>query len=257
MEYLQGEKFKTIADNQKIFYCHTHDVDDFFINRAPKTDFILISHNSDGGIFETKQRWCDANFSLAPSNLIKWFGQNVGYKNDKIQSLPIGLENSEWFVETRKIQKLNDIKHVEKNIKNLVYLNLNIQTNPNERQHIYDIASGKSHITTEYGRNGMNYDGYLNNLFNHIFMICPPGNGIDFHQPWESMYIGTIPIQKKSINTLYYTDLPICYVDEWEQITDEQFLMKEYIRIKSIQWNLEKLDFNYWKNLILSEAKKI
>lgn len=257
MEYIQGEKFKGLSDNKKIFYCNTHDVDYFFINHSPKTNFVLISHNSDGGIFETKQRLCDADFTLCPPNLIKWFGQNVGCKNDKIQSIPIGLENSEWFIETRKIQKLKEIVKTPKNIRNLVYLNLNIKTNVTERQYIYNIAENNKHISIHYGRNGLDYDNYLNNLYNHIFMICPPGNGIDVHQPWESMYINTIPIQKKSINTLYYTDLPICYVDDWEQILDEQFLIKEYIRIKSINWNLEKLDFNYWKNLILNEALKI
>ena len=257
MEYIQGEKFRTLADNKKIFYCNTHDVDDFFINKVPKQDFILISHNSDGGVFYDKQRWCDATFKLAPKNLKKWYAQNIGYENELLQSIPIGLENSEWFVETRKIEKLKNIKYTQKNIKNLVYLNLNIQTNPSERQHIYNIANNLSHITIEYGRNGLNFEGYLENLYNHRFMICPPGNGIDVHQPWESMYINTIPIQKKNINNVYYQDLPICFIDEWDQINDEEFLKNEYIRINSIKWNLEKLDFNYWKKIILDEAQKI
>jgi hypothetical protein len=257
MEYIQGEKFRSLSDDKNIFYCNTHDVDNFFKNKCPKTDFVLISHNSDGGIFDTKRRWCDADFSLCPPNLKKWFGQNVGYSHKKIQSLPIGLENSEWFVQDHKIYKLKEIVKIDKDIKNLVYLNLNIETNHTERGYIYSLANGINHISIQYGRNGMNYDNYLYNLYNHVFMICPPGNGIDVHQPWESMYINTIPIQKKSVNTLYYTDLPICYVDDWEQIRDEEFLTKEYIRIKSIKWNLEKLDFSYWKNLILNETLKI
>ena len=47
----------------------------------------------------------------------------------------------------------------------------------------------------------------------------------------------------------YYTDLPICFVNRWKEITEE-FLEKEYIRINSIKWNMNKLSFEYWRNKI-------
>ena len=34
MNYLQGQKFKELNDNNKIYYCHTHDVNSFFDNIA-------------------------------------------------------------------------------------------------------------------------------------------------------------------------------------------------------------------------------
>ena len=112
------------------------------------------------------------------------------------------------------------------------------------------MLKNKKHITVEYGRNGVCYDNYLLNLYNHCFMICPEGNGIGVHQPWESLYIGTIPIQKKTINNKEWRDLPFCWVDSWEQVADEEFLKKEYNRIISQKFNLEKLTFNYWKKEI-------
>lgn len=257
MNFIQGEKFKKLADGNKIFYCHTHEVNKFFSEIDLKNNFILISHNSDGAVEYNASRWDGASFSKAPENLIKWFAQNVNYENEKLQSLPIGLENSEWFVELKKIEKIKNIKNTEKNIKNIVYLNVNIQNNINERSMIYDILKSKKYATVEYGKNGNNYDNYISNVYNHCFMVCPAGNGIDVHQPWESMYIDTIPIQKKCINNKFYSDLPICFIDEWEQLEDEQFLLKEYIRLKSKKHNLEKINFNYWENLILKEAEKI
>ena len=79
--------------------------------------------------------------------------------------------------------------------------------------------------------------------------MCPEGNGIDTHRTWECLYMNTIPIEKININNQYYTDLPICFVNRWKEITEE-FLEKEYIRINSIKWNMNKLSFEYWRNKI-------
>jgi hypothetical protein len=250
MNYLQGQKFKQITDNNKIYYCNTHDVNNFFDSINFTHDFILVSHNSDGNITDNPKRSFDADARKIPKNLKRWFGQNVDIESDIIESLPIGLENSEWFPETKKIEKLFGINSAEKNIKNLVYLNLNILNNSDVRQPIYNMLQNKSYVTTEYGRNGLNYDDYLYNLYNHCFMICPEGNGIDVHQPWESLYVNTIPIQRKNINNKNWRDLPICWVDEWEQIEDEEFLNSEYKRITESKYDLTKLDFDFWRNKI-------
>jgi hypothetical protein len=170
----------------------------------------------------------------------------------KSELLMVRYENGtkDLFNETKKIEKLFNINSTKKEIKNLVYLNLNILNNPEVRQPIYDMLQNKSYVTTQYGRNGLNYDDYLYNLYNHCFMICPEGNGIDVHQPWESLYVNTIPIQRKNINNKNWRDLPICWVDEWEQIEDEGFLKSEHKRITESKYDLTKLDFDFWKNKI-------
>jgi hypothetical protein len=61
--------------------------------------------------------------------------------------------------------------------------------------------------------------------------------------------MGTIPIEKRNINNQFYTDLPICFVDSWDQVT-EDFLLAEYERIKAATWNMDKLKFSYWSNKI-------
>ena len=61
--------------------------------------------------------------------------------------------------------------------------------------------------------------------------------------------MGCIPIEKRNLNNRFYADLPICFVNDWEEVTEE-FLVRELIRIRSTEWNMEKLTFTYWKNLI-------
>lgn len=243
---IQGEKFERINDIN-IFYRHTHDVNDFFKN-TPKEKFILVSHNSDGKITNNPGQY-DADIRLMPDNLIMWYGQNVNYKHDKIKSIPIGLENSKWFPQIRKTDKILNKLNEEKKLYNLVYMNHNIRTNITERSVCYSLLNNKPFVTTQMGQNGYNFDNYIDNIYNHKFVICPEGNGIDTHRTWETLYLGSIPIEKVNINNSFYNDLPICFVDEWGQIT-EDFLNKEYNRIMNTKWNLDKLDIFYWQNEI-------
>jgi hypothetical protein len=101
------------------------------------------------------------------------------------------------------------------------------------------------------GQNGKGFDDYLDNIYNHKFILCPEGNGTDTHRTWECLYMGTIPIEKRNINNSFYTDLPICFVDDWSEIT-ESFLNKEYDRISNTKYDMSKIDFNYWKQRIIN-----
>ena len=260
MNFITGNEFKKLSNfvldengfvktnnnNNEIpiFFVKTDLIDLFYSNYIPNYPFKLITHNSDYSINKNYLEYLDNKL------LVSWYSQNVNFKHKKLKSIPIGLENSQWFPETRKIEKLFNINSTPKNIKNLVYLNLNILNNPGVRQPIYDMLNNKPYVTTQYGRNGLGYDEYLDNLYNHKFMICPEGNGIDVHQPWESLYVNTIPIQKKNINNSNWRELPICWLDDWEQLTDENFLISEYKRIFETKFDLSKLDFDYWKNKI-------
>lgn len=251
IEYIQGEKFKTLSNGVNVFYCNTPDVNNFFKTIDIKNEFILISHNSDGKVDINCNRY-DADVSLMPDNLIKWYAQNVNFYHPKIESIPIGLENSMWFPELNKIPKITSKNLETKTIKNYVYLNVNPNTNLRDRTEVYNLFKNKDFVTSEYGSNGIGYDNYINNIYNHKFVLCPEGNGIDTHRLWETLYLKSIPIVKRNINTKYYEDMPILFVDNWCDITKE--LLDEQLS-KWNKNNYEKLDFRYWKNIIEKEAK--
>lgn len=257
VKQIKGENFITLVDNKKIFYCHIHEAMDFFKN-PPKENFVLITHNSDGKVTDKPKRFnqgssndCDITKIILPQNLIKWYSQNVDVIHEKIESIPIGLENSMWFVNIKKWEKIEQKSKEPKNYKNLLYVCHNIRTNPIERTEPYQIFSNKSWVTLEHGTNGNNFDNYLNKIHSHKFVLCPEGNGTDTHRTWETLYVKSIPIEKRNLNNKFYTDLPICFVDKWSDI-NEEFLNKEYERITNIKWDLEKLDFNYWEKTINS-----
>lgn len=230
-----------LLKNGSIIYTHTMYVKDLLnIIKNQDKNVIIITHNSD---------MCIDNSYYIPENVIKWYSQNVNVINFKVESIPIGLENKWWFINERKKEKMLLKLELFKDYYNLVYMNHNINTNIKERQKLYDLFQNKSWVTSRIGYNGQLFDDYLDNVYNHKFVICPEGNGIDTHRTWECLYLNTIPIEKININNQFYKDLPICFVNDWEEIT-EDFLEKEYIRITNMKWNIEKLDFNYWQKMI-------
>ena len=264
-DFITGEKFITLADmvyypkgaddanplentfcfgglkELSIVYTHTLYVKKLFelIDRI-KARFIVITHNCDEIVDDSY---------VVPGNVIKWFAQNVAISNPKIESIPIGLENERWFRKLNKKDKMISKLSEDRRLKNLVYVNCNINTNPLQRNPVYWFFEGKENATIESGTNGKNFDEYLDNIYNHKFVACPEGNGIDTHRTWETLYMGSIPIEKRNINNGFYRDLPICFVDEWAICTPE-FLNSEYLRIKKENWNLEKLTFSYWEKKI-------
>jgi hypothetical protein len=212
----------------------------FFDQNKIKNKIILLTHNSD------------YNINYVSDIFYKQYSQNVNVTSDKLQSIPIGLENLYNFPEIGKIEKMKNILKENKKSNNLVYINHDVNTNFSERSGIYNLFEGKYFSTVEKGRNGVDFDNYLYNIYNHDFVICPVGNGIDTHRTWECLYLGTIPIEKRNNNNRYYEGhLPICFVNSWEEITID-FLKSEYDRIKQTKWNLDMLTFEYWKNKILN-----
>lgn len=266
MDWIQGEKFKAISDftyipkvadkepdglintlnpyllkDGDIVYTHTKYVHRLFeILNILKTKVVVVTHNSDTN--------ATANESI-PSNVIHWFTQNVNTENPNISSIPIGLENSHWVQKSKKLEKMVAKTTEPKLNKNLIYINHNIQTNVKERKSIYTLLQNKKWCTTQYGHNGIDFDAYLDGIYHHQFVACPEGNGIDTHRTWECLYMGSIPIEKRNLNNRFYQDLPICFVNDWSEIT-EDFLLQEYARIKSGAWNMKKLKFKYWETLI-------
>lgn len=274
-DYIRGEQFITVTDfqfnpenyddfnqypntftidnldkfNYSVLsvYCHTHWVKELFrfINKNNiSKSIILVSHNSDDEVNEEL-------FKRKPDNIIKWFGQNINYKHQDLISLPIGLENMCWY--PWKIDVMKNKLSESKTIRNLLYVNHSIRTYPRERSKPYELFRNKIWVTLVEGRNGEGFDNYIDNVFKHKFVCSPRGNGIDTHRFWEALHMFTIPIVIRNINNSFYNDLPIVYVDSWEEVT-EYFLLKKYEEIEENKrngvYNMNKLTFTYWKNLI-------
>ena len=152
-----------------IVYFHTMYKDYFFdLVKSLKNKFIVITHNTDLEV---------NNLYNLPRNVIKWYSTNVNIIDERVEPIPIGLENNNWFPHLKKQEKIFEKIKTIKCCKNLVYMNHNIGTNIEERRIPFDLLKEEDFVTTQMGANGKYFDSYLDNVYNHKFVICPEGNG--------------------------------------------------------------------------------
>lgn len=236
---------ETLKDGD-VVYTHSFYVKQLFeVLKDVDKKIVLITHNADVNI--------DSSF-IAPPCVVRWYAQNVNVIDSRITSIPIGLENDRWFADIHKKEKIEAKLREPRIYKNLIYMNHNIATNPAKRLKPFQVLNGKPWVTTDMRANGDNFDGYLDNIYNHKFVVCPEGNGIDTHRIWECLYMGTIPIVEDNLTAeLLYSNFPCTIVyNGWESLTDD-FLEFEYRQISEIRsvYSIEKmLTFEYWKNEI-------
>jgi len=271
-DWIQGDKFIKLADytfapfkrrnddydmlpstldvkklkDGDIIYTHTIYVRELFsvIRRIDKK-LIIVSHNGDVNI----------DFP-PPDNVIRWYTQNVNIIHSRVESIPIGLENDRWFREIRKKEKMMAKMQEPRVYKNLVYMNFNIATNPTKREEPYKLLKDKPWVTVDMGSNGHRFDEYLDNIYNHKFVVCPEGNGIDTHRIWETLYMGSIPIVEDNISAeLLYSYFPCLIIHNGWQGLDDISLQWEFKHLSEIKARTDihnkMLASEYWEHKIL------
>jgi len=204
-----------------------------------KNKFILITHYSD----------VDSGTSSEITNhpyLVKWYGQNMNVISNKTETIPIGLENIFW-----KRTNTEVIKKCSKNEKSkLLYLNFSLKSHSN-RPIIMDILLKKGFNKN----NNLPWNDYIEELSQYKFCVSPRGNGVDCHRTWECLYLGVIPIVEKSIQMNGFSDLPILFVEDYNNVTEDYLNSVYEQEFKNKKFNLEKLDLMYWNKKIKDEFK--
>ena len=258
--YLSGDGFRKIADHLydetakldptkiksgEIVFIKTDMINEYFDNCHKKIrhPYKIITHNSDKNITEKELGYLD-------NKIIHWFAQNVSVKHPKITPLPIGLENLHYYL--NGIPKLfNRPKGISVRKKSRIIFGFSIFTNKQERQVALNILSTMP-LSDKIKGSPLPPD-YLSELNSYQFVASPPGNGLDCHRTWEALYLGVIPIVKRSVATEYFKNLklPILIIDNWSdlgKITKED-LSHLYNQITS-EADTKELFMNYWISLI-------
>jgi mannosyltransferase OCH1-like enzyme len=221
------------------------------LNNLPQK-FVVINHNGDQhvedeviGTFANAKKIAEEPYVLT-DNIVKLYTVNPDVVHPRIELIAVGLENSMWKSSKRDIISSLRANPVPRS--HFALMNHSMSTNREERQRVYDLFKPKSWVHT-YDKTTYQEFYYL--LATHKFVFNPMGNCFDNHRMWEAWYLGCIPITKRSVMTSFYEDMPIVIIDDWSQVTEE-YLKEEYIRITNMDCNLDKLNFQYWKNKIMT-----
>lgn len=232
---------------------------DIFINKVfPKiaNPFFLITSNGP----------ITAGFQVLPGQyknilenekIIKWYSKNTSLTNHpKLATIPLGVR---WFsykndISSNIILLKNELTSLNKNPKKpkkyLCTSCFRTKTNVSCRRPCQNYISENSSFIKSFDY--MPFDKYVDLLKSSYFVISPPGLNIDCFRHWEALICGAYPIILHSSIDEVFKDLPVVLIDRWEDITKE-FLLNKLKEFSNKRFNLEKLTFQHWKNLILSD----
>jgi hypothetical protein len=253
-EIITGNAFKNICDDfldeekpyiditkkPKSIFLKTDWIELFKNKVLPKIDyqFKLITHNAD-------RPAPSGNLDLLEDErLLKWYGMNCQIEHLKLQPIPIGIANEKWPHGNKDI--LIEVVNSNTVSDKLVYSNFDVSTNPQRRSDVVNILKEKKYIDHDTEKH--NFKSYLQKLKAYKYVISPPGNSVDCHRVWESIYLGVIPIIERNIAMDYFYDLPILVVDNFSEITEDLLISSiEYINTNKFKL---KSKFTFYSKLI-------
>ncbi|HWY61035.1 MAG TPA: hypothetical protein VNW15_03960 [Rhizomicrobium sp.] len=186
-----------------------------------------------------------------------WLTSNASAGHARVMALPLGLTDYCGYTlyhpiigDTGLFARL--MAQHPCNEKNLVLMNFNDRTFPVLRGAVRRLFESKSFVSGgTYTLDGDGYARYVESLRSNTFCLAPRGTGIDTHRIWECLYAGGIPIVQKDPALRSFQDLPIFFVDRWEEATDAAMLERVRDEFHQREWNLEKLTVSYWYKVIL------
>jgi len=237
-DIITPDKFLSLANNyisrysrdiqlipeRNIFFIKPDFIDDFRANILPRINykFKLITHDSD---YPVTNNHLDI---LNNPYLETWYGMNCHINHGKLQPVPIGMANEVWPHGDK--DTIINIAKKSNEKKNLVYCNFDISTNYGERATALMALKDLDYI--DFEQNNLPFEDYIEKLSTYKYVISPPGNSVDCHRIWESIYVGTIPICLKSLPLAFFKDLPILFLNSWHDLTRD-ILSNSYVNLIS------------------------
>jgi len=225
--YESGKEAKFLTEKVEpgdLVFCEAGKLPEFLLGPAGRIQhpFVLISSNGDLNIGRELIR-------QIPNSVGHWFAQNLNIAGPKISPLPIGLENRHLHTNgvVRDFVALRNRRAPK--VTRILY-GFAVVTNPTERTGALEAL--RISPLAQPLPNRLSARLYREVVVKYRFVASPEGNGLDCHRTWEAMYLGAVPIVRRSAATerFFEMGLPLLLIDQWSEIAS---------------WSEEKLDFFY------------
>lgn len=226
-------------------FIYTHLVPSFVRHVLPSLHhrFILLTHNSDMAV--------DARFLdlLDDPRLVHWFTQNAAVRHPKLSPLPIGIANAQW--PHGRIADLMAAAAAAAPVRDrVIYSNFRVENNLWERAPIRWRLAFSGHVR----RSGPKpFREYLSDLAQCQWCISPPGNGLDCHRTWESLYLGVVPIVRyiAGLNDVY-AGLPVIRLKLGA--LSRSALEAAQARLNVMSFELSRLTMDHWRRQVAAKV---
>jgi hypothetical protein len=257
------------SKNKIIIFClnqnENYNILKPFLNQIKKP-FVLISGMEDT-TFPTE---IDPEFMekiQENKNFKHWFAINKITPNDeKFTSIPYGLdywtislkpyfgEDVQTYEEQNNILQsiIDESRYFTERIPKIYanfHLNKTDGRHGNFRTKLIDIIPSD---VVFYEPTFLPRSEIYKNMTKYSFVISPYGNGYDCIRTYEALCLGCIVILKRDFLSVIYDDLPVLFVNEWEDI-NKDLLNRTLVDFSNRSFNYGKLKMNYWIDLINSK----
>jgi len=155
---------------------------------------------------------------------------------DGVYPIPIGLENA-WHNKNGRLRYyLDQPEHsgVTGQQSRFVLSSFSVGTNRLAREPVAEAMKASRH-----GFQGMVWKSgeFRQEIRQSLFVVAPPGNGLDTHRTWEAIYLGAVPVVwKDSLANSLISKLPVLvvdHIDEFLALSDDE-LVERYHQIRKI-----------------------
>lgn len=224
----------------------------YMLSQLPDMQFVIFTGFEDTPTDE-------AIFDLIPDNILGIYASNAITFGGKVHPIPYGLQRVVASNDKRQ-QTIQEFMNSNPAPTKLLYINYNVGNNP-KRGLLNEYLSEKPWVTTHHPPiNGVQdhiYRGYLTNIRDHKFMLCPSGNaeGCECHRDWECLYMKRVPVLE---DTAYHREIfkgiPVLFVNSFFNITEQLLVENDYLYQQMQTLDLGKLDIEVLYNNIINEV---
>jgi len=193
-------------------------------------------------------------FNIIPDNVLSIIAVNAIANCGKVIPAPYGIQRKMHPNDNRSEYLKLAMKHsYPHHAQKLLYVSHN-ENSHLERKGTKEMFFDKSWATVDIER--ANYDDFLFNLRNHMFVLCPRGNAVDCHRNWEVLYMRRVPVMKKNFYLeKLYNDFPVLFVNEYSEVTEDLLHNNEELFIKAQSMDLIYLSLPHWFEKMCLEAR--
>lgn len=217
----------------------------------------------------------DSDFHLARYHALllrtrgvqKIFATNADPLGDYVEPMPLGLTSD---CDDSPLHKLyGDSSHLVEawrrqpdrpSFNGGVYANFKTETAPAWRDELLDWCQTQSFVQVDRPKStAEGRIAYLTQLRHQNFVICPRGNGVDTHRLWETLYMGGFPIVQRNPGIERAVgNLPVVWVNDWEEIGQSGRLEREWRRLTDpgAKFEWERLSLGFWKERFAAAANR-
>lgn len=221
------ERLNQPWENPPIVFCYSYLIARLCEKLAANLimrPFVLVTHNSAHTITpvheEDRKRGvaCPVIYLLGHPKVLRWHSSNVNHDHPKLKPLPLGIANPQHPHGSSVV--LAHVASLRVPQTECAYVNFNVSTRPEERNACLERARDKGY--KEAPTTSLPFEDYVRELAIHRHCFCPAGYALDTHRLWECLYLGVIPIVRRSafVKLLDRHVIPnmMFIVDSWDDV---------------------------------------